>query len=75
MTEGFRMFADANNCTLRAAYNKYYNKQRNNRIKDKYPIFGVFSRYRAVPNAKIYQKEQSKGYSFWKVIKKVFGYK
>lgn len=71
--EGFRIFAEAHNCDWKCAAAHYYHRDtRGGRIKDKYPIFATFGRYRASGNSKIYSKKESKGHNFWTMIKKIF---
>ena len=69
---GFKQFADKYNCEWTIVSSKYYNRQRKNRIKDKYPIFSVFGRYRASSNSKIYTRGESKGHTMWTAIKEFF---
>ena len=71
--EAFRDFADKYNLTTNAVHSRWYDKKiKTGRVRDKYPAFGVFGRYRGIANSKIYSKEDSKGYTFWKMIKSIF---
>lgn len=70
LCNGFREFADKYNISDKTVSNKYYAKDRKSlRIKDKYPIFSVFGRYRASSNSKIYNRRESKGHTLWGTIK------
>ena len=69
----FRIFAEKYNISFDTVHGRYYSKRvKNGRVKDKYPIFGVFGRYRGIANTKVYSRESSKGYNFWSIIKKIF---
>lgn len=73
ISEAFRIFAEKYNISFDTVHARYYNKHvKNGRIRDKYPIFGVFGRYRGIANAKLYSRESGKGYTFWSIIKKIF---
>lgn len=73
LRNGFREFADKYNIGDKAVSNKYYAKDRKSlRIKDKYPIFSVFGRYRGIANSKIYTRGESKGHTMWTAIKEFF---
>ena len=73
LREGFRQFADKYNCDWTIVSSKYYSKHvKNGRIKDKYPIFGVFGRYRAASNSKVYVRQNAKGHTLWNTIKGFF---
>ena len=69
----FRDFAEKYNIPVGAVHNRYYNTNNpSRRIKDKYPIFGIFGMFRVAKNSKIYNRTKSKGYKFWSVIKTIF---
>ena len=69
----FRDFAEKYNIPVGAVRNRYYNTTNpSRRIKDKYPIFGIFGMFRSAKNSKIYTRNDSKGYNFWSVIKTIF---
>lgn len=69
----FREFAEKYNISLDAVHTRYYNHNNSGgRIKDKYPIFGIFGMFRVAKNSKIYNRTKSKGYNFWSVIKTIF---
>lgn len=71
--EAFRLFAEKYNISLDTVHARYYSKRvKNGRVRDKYPIFGVFGRYRGIANAKMYSRESGKGYNFWSIVKKIF---
>lgn len=73
ISEAFRIFAEKYNISFDTVHARYYSKRvKNGRVRDKYPIFGVFGRYRGIANAKMYSRESSKGYNFWSIIKKIF---
>lgn len=72
LNAGFKEFADKYNLNWKTVANKYYNKKTNGRIKDNYPIFSVFGRYRASSNSKIYTRRESKGHTMWTTIKEFF---
>lgn len=69
----FRDFAEKYNIPVGVVHNRYYNTRvPSGRIKDKYPIFGIFGMFRVAKNSKIYNRTKSKGYNFWSVIKTIF---
>lgn len=69
----FREFAEKYNISMNAVHTRYYNHNSSGgRIKDKYPIFGIFGMFRVAKNSKIYNRTKSKGYNFWSVIKTIF---
>lgn len=69
----FREFAEKYNISVRAVHNRYYNfRTSSGRVKDKYPIFGIFGMFRSAKNSKIYTRNDSNGYKFWSVIKTIF---
>ena len=73
LRKGFKQFAEIYNIPYTSVEYKYYNKSNHSiRIKDKYPIFSVFGRYRASNNSKIYNRQNSKGHTLWTTIKKLF---
>lgn len=69
----FRDFAEKYNISVYAVHSRYYHPDiPGGRIKDKYPIFGIFGMFRVAKNSKIYNRTKSKGYNFWSVIKTIF---
>lgn len=69
----FRDFAEKYNISVGVVHNRYYDARiPSGRVKDKYPIFGIFGMFRTAKNSKIYTRKDSKGYNFWSIIKTIF---
>lgn len=73
LKKGMKDFAAKYNINYEAVKSRYYDVNlKKGRLKDKYPIFTMFGRYRGTANSKVYNNKEAKGHNFWKVVKKVF---
>ena len=73
LKKGMKEFAAKHNINYEAVKSRYYDVSlKKGRLKDKYPIFTMFGRYRGATNSKVYNTKEAKVHNFWKVVKKAF---
>ena len=63
----FRIVAENHNVNYTCVSTRWYTVLRHRNV-----VFSTFGRYRGAKNRKIYNKKDSKGYTFWTMIKRLF---